>query len=499
MSYKKIIEIYNEYTDLTNTLSLLNWDQSTYMPKQGVGSRADAVSTLTRISHEMIISEPFYELLQNTLETDVGRQMSPDERSEILRIKEDVEKERKIPTSLACETAKTTSIATNVWEKSRADNNDKEFLPILKNIFDLKKDLANCLGFEKNPYDALLDSYDRGMKYSMIEPLFNELEKDLRGILKTIDSSVAVIDDSFLSGKYEYAKLWDFGISMLAKMGIDDESFRQDTSAHPFTTTIGTGDVRITTNIRQNDFKKGFYSTIHEGGHALYEIGAQKKLGRSIFAKLDSLSLHESQSRFYENIICRSYGFWETYYSKLKDLFPETLSKVGLESFYYAINKVENHPIRIESDEVTYNLHIILRTKIENDILNGKVRIEDINDVWNERTRELFGFYPENKSMGYMQDIHWSDGLIGYFPTYSVGNIISAQLFSTMKENKVLSDKVNDETLITIQRWLSENIYACGTKFTAAEVIKNTTSKDLDSSFFIRYLRNKYSEIYKID
>ncbi len=489
---KKILEKFDIIKNLEYTLSLLHWDQSTYMPVNGIGSRSEAMETITRIMHDTITQDSFYndlcEAINNTNLTD-------DEKKEAFRIKENVERARKIPTDLASEMAKTTSIGMDLWQQAKKTNEDGEYLKVLEKIFDLNKKIADYMGYEKNPYDALLDEYDRGLKFESISPLFYSLEKELSIILDKIESSNKKINDDFLFKEYDVRIQEEFGLDIIKKMGIDFKNFRQDFSAHPFTTKIGLYDIRITTDITRNNFKKGFFSTIHEAGHALYELGVTKNFNKSIFGKIDSLSLHESQSRFYENIIGRSNNFWSFFYKKLKDIFNENLKNISLENFYEAINKIKKSPIRVESDELTYNLHIILRTQLENDLINNKINVKSINDTWNEKTKNILGFYPESKSKGYLQDIHWSSGLVGYFPTYTLGNLIASQLNFFIKKD-IDTEIINDDILIKINKWFDDKLYKMGSIYSSFETVKQITGTELNSKYFISYLKEKLLNIY---
>ena len=494
--YNRIIEKYEEIRNLNNALALLNWDQSTYITKSGVISRAETIETIARIFHKKLTSDDFYNQLANITEEKNINQLNQFQQQEILKIKKEVERERKIPIELASKIAKTTSIAMSLWQEAKANNDDKEFLPVLEDIFELKKEVCDKIGYEKNPYDALLDEYDFGLKYDYIKILFDSLEKEISIILDKIKNSKQKINDDFLFKNYPIKKQEDFGLTIIKLMGIDFDYLRQDTSVHPFTARIGLGDVRITTDIKINNFKKGFYSTIHESGHALYEIGVSKRLKNSPFSNINSLSLHESQSRFYENIIGRSKGFWKCFYPRLKNEFNDALKNIGMEDFYHAVNKVEINPFRIESDELTYNLHIILRTKIENDLINNNIAVNKINDAWNENSKKILGYYPNKKSEGYLQDIHWSDGLIGYFPTYTLGNIIASQFYNSMQEKTGKIDRINEEKLSEIHDWFDNNLYILGTKYSSVDTVKNITGEDIDSKYFINYLKDKFFEIY---
>lgn len=492
MCYQKIIEKYNKIRNLNFASSLLNWDQATYMPKKGLKSRAEVVETITELYHSLIVDDAFYNEINNLVASNEFNQLTEFQKEEILEIKRIVEKERKIPVKLKAEISKNTSLALGAWEEAKITGDDREFLPLLKKNFSLKKELTDYIGYEENPYDVLLDDYDKGLKYSYIGPIFSSLKKELTKIISEIKKSKKEIDTSFIYKYYPKELQWEFGLKILKKILIDFESFRQDVSTHPFTTTIGINDVRITTNIDENNLIKGFFSTLHEGGHCLYELRAFKHLDKSPFSSITSLSLHESQSRLFENIIGRNLLFWQNYYSELQKYFKENLSQISVDKFYLAINNVKESPIRIEADEVTYNLHIILRTDIENLLINEKIKVDAINEVWNEYTKELFGFYPKSKKEGYLQDIHWAEALIGYFPTYTLGNLIAAQLFYFFEKSTGKVNTINDETLIKLVNWLDENIYIHGSRKSSFSLIKEITGNDIKSDYFIAYLKNKF-------
>lgn len=485
-------EIINDFKDLQNieaSLSLLNWDQSVYMPKNGIGSRAEVIGTLSRIAHEKITDDSFYNKIEGFVNSNEFVTLKDIEKSEITKIRKEVMKERKIPVRLSEELAKTTTLATSFWEDAKRNNNDREFLPLLKKIFELKREYSNHIGFDNDPYDAMLSDFDEGLRYSYIKPLFENLEKELTSLINKIPE----IEFNPLEGKYfDKNNQWDFGINILRKMGLDFSSSRQDFSVHPFTTRIGVNDVRITTDITENDLSKGLFSTIHEGGHCLYELEVSKNFNDSPLSNIESLSLHESQSRFYENIIGRSYSFWKSFYPQLRKIFKEQLKNIDLDNFYRIINRVVKSPIRIEADEVTYNLHIILRTDIEHGIINNQLNLSDIEEKWNEKTKEIFGFYPASKSQGYLQDVHWSCGLFGYFPTYTIGNIISAQFFNTITKEIGKTDNMNDEYFIKILSWFKKNLYSKGNIYSANETVRLITGEDIRSDYFINYLKEKY-------
>ena len=466
MVYDKIMQKYSKIKNIEYANALANWDQSTYMPQNGINSRVEVSVTLSEIAYDLIISDELNDLLNNITESGEYVRLDDRQKSEINTIKRIVDRERKIPKLLNSEIARVTTLAMSVWEEAKKDGDDREFLPLLKRIVKLKKEYASSLGYESNPYDALLDCYDRGLRYQYIEPLFNNLKESLIQIINKVYKEEKDLNQSILQNNFDKQKQWDFGLEIVKEMGLDTKAFRQDISIHPFTTKLGHNDIRITTDIKEDNFLKGFYSTIHEAGHALYEqsvsqyfsLQDKERLIESPLASLDSLALHESQSRFYENIICRSKKFWKGYFSKLKSLFEPQFSQMDYNSFYEVVNRVEVSPIRIEADEVTYNLHIILRTEIENKLINDSLDVNDLETFWNDKTKEIFGFTPKNKSEGYLQDIHWSSGLIGYFPTYTLGNLISAQFYNEVRSMIDQSEVIDKELFNSLKEWFTKHL-----------------------------------------
>lgn len=498
MLYDKVIDNYKEIKHLRETMALLNWDHSVLMPEAGVASRSEKMAALTKIMHSKFHDDNFYTNCCTLIESDEFNSLSENEQIDVKLIKKRIEKERKIPTDLATEMAKTAALSMAAWEGAKKSGDDSEYLPMLEKMMNLVERYADCLGYEENPYDALLNEYEEGLKYSYVEPLFNTLQSELVELLEKIEQSPVKPETSFIEADFDTDKQWDFGIEVLKDMGVDFTRFRQDSSTHPFTITIGSDDIRTTTRLDKNNFKDGFFSTAHEGGHGLYELGTSAIFGDSPSAVLHSLSLHESQSRFYENIVGRSRGFWNHYFTRLQEFGPAELKKAAFEDFYKAINKVQRSPIRVEADEATYNLHIILRTGLENRIINGKLAIRDINEAWNEETKRLLGFYPEDKKTGYLQDIHWSDGLFGYFPTYTMGNLISAQLANTMAADIGGLDSIDKDKFAAIQKWLKEKLYSKGSIYNVMDVVKDITGEEITEKYFFDYMKKKYSEIYNL-
>lgn len=496
MKYNKMIEYYKELRSLEGVLALLNWDQSVFMPTSGIVGRSETMANVTKIMHEKSLDEDFYRIVCDLSSGSENSELTGVQKDEVQLLKYDLEKVRKVPVELASELVRVASLALGAWEKAKESGDDKEYLPLLKNILELKVEYASCIGYEHEPYDALLDDYDRGLTYAYIEPLFDEVEKKVSALLSDIQEQMDGVDDSFLKKEFDQKAQWDFGVKLLKDMGINFDNFRQDSSEHPFTTTIGTHDVRITTHIYPSNVKSGLFSTVHEGGHALYELGASECYPHSPCGVIQSLALHESQSRFYENVICRGIPFWNTYYPELQRLFPDNLKGVDQKSFEMAINKAGRSHIRVEADEFSYNLHVVLRTKLEHELINGKIKVDDINEAWNEKTKQVLGFYPENKSLGYLQDVHWSDGLFGYFPSYTMGNLIAAQFYKILQKDLGNPDSITPATFGKIQEWLKERFYSYGSRLTSVEVVRKLTGEDLHAGYFIDYLEEKVKTIF---
>ncbi len=486
--YNEILDSYKEIKNIEYSLSLMNWDQSVNMPLGGGSSRADIMGTLSKIAHEKFLDSSFSDKIDNLIADKDFNSLSENKRREILKIGKEAKRAKKIPVSYAEDLTRTTAKAMSIWEEAKRKSDDSLFLPILKKVFDLKKKYSDLVGYEVDPYDALLDDYDEGLTYSYIRPIFENLEIDICDILQNIDLSTPTLPEI----KFDKTRQKEFGLAILKDMGLDFKNMREDISFHPFTTRVGINDVRITTDIVEEDLFKGLFSTIHEGGHCLYELECCKIFGDSPLGILNSLSLHESQSRFYENIIGRSYEFWSYYFPKLKELFPEELKGINLDYFYKSLNKVEKTQIRIESDEVTYNLHILLRTEIEREIINGAFDVNKIEEFWNEKTKKFFGFYPSSKSSGYLQDIHWSDGLFGYFPTYTFGNIISAQFYSKMLSEISQTSFEKEDRFDAILKWFRKNLYSKGSIYSSSETVKLISGEKVNPKYFSEYLKNKF-------
>jgi carboxypeptidase Taq len=484
-------------SDLNGAASLLGWDQQTFMPPGGAAARAEQLATLGRLAHEALIADEIGELLESASVECSSSSGDSDESCLLRVVRRDYDKARKVPPALVAEMARAASLGMEVWVHARQESAFALFQPALQRILNLQRDLAMCLGFEESPYDALLDQYEPGMKKSELAGIFSELKAGLVPLVQSISERLERVDDRVLRQTYPEAVQWEFGLEVARRLGYDFQRGRQDKSVHPFTTSFSVNDVRITTRVDEQFLPSALFGTLHECGHALYEQGISQSLERSPLASGASLGVHESQSRLWENLVGRSRGFWKFFFPRLQQAFSGNLQKVSLDSFYHAINRVDPSLIRVEADEVTYNLHVLLRFELESGLVEGRLALDDLPEAWNSGMKASLGIVPPDDAQGVLQDVHWSNGLIGYFPTYSLGNLLSVQLFEKI-QSEVPSLELQLETgdFKPLLQWLRENIHQHGRKFLPSQLIQRATGEPLRAAPYLRYLREKYSEIY---
>ncbi|BDI32196.1 carboxypeptidase M32 [Capsulimonas corticalis] len=487
-----------EVSALASTAGILEWDQQTHMPAGGAANRAAQLEVLSKITHELSVSSKTETLLAAAEKAADGLDPDSDDAAFVRVARRDFDHASKLPTELVAEIAKVTTLAHEAWAEARAASNYSKFAPCLENIVDLVRQVADHLGHSGERYDALLDQYEPGMKAADVRAMFDAIKPTSVALVKAIvERGPDAVDDSILKRDFDEAKQEAFGEAVIKELGFDFERGRQDRAVHPFCSSFTSGDVRITTRFDKNFLPMALFGTIHETGHALYEQGVARRYDGNTLGGGTSLGVHESQSRLWENLVGRSRPFWKHFYSSLQSTFPESLSDVDAERFYRAVNKVEPSLIRVEADEVTYNLHILLRFEMETDLLEGRLSVKDAPAAWNAKMQEYFGLTPPDDAQGILQDVHWSMGSLGYFPTYSLGNIISAQLFTQAQSDLGdLSGQIERGEFAPLLGWLRENIHQWGRKYTATELLQRITGKALDTAPYLQYLSAKYGDIY---
>ena len=476
--------------------AVLGWDQQVYMPPGGAEARAEQLATLSKIAHEMFTTPEIGALLDDLAQADLG--YDSDEASLIRVVRRDYDKACKLPPALVEEMSRTFSLGQQIWTKARAEKDFAQFQDILTKIVDLNIQKAEAYGYDDCIYDALLDEYEPGMKTAEVNQVFDELKAELVPLVKAIAGRLDAVDDSCLKQAFDETAQWDFGLIPLKAIGFDLERGRQDKSVHPFTTNFSINDVRITTRVQRDMFPSALFGTLHEGGHALYEQNSAPELEGTFLAGGTSLGVHESQSRLWENVLGRSREFWQYYYPRLQEFFPAQLGRVEQEDFYRAINKVSPSFIRVEADEVTYNLHIFLRFELEQELVEQRLKVADLPEAWNAKMEAYLGLTPPHDALGVLQDIHWSGGSIGYFPTYTLGNVLSLQFYDrTLQDIPDLPDQFARGEFGALLAWFRDKIHRHGRKFTANELIERVTgAKRIQAAPYLNYIKRKFGEIY---
>lgn len=499
---KKLVELktrLTEINDLDMAASLLGWDQSTYMPPGGGEARGRQLATLAKISQEKFIDPVIGKLLDDLHPYEESLPYDSDEASLIRVTRRDYERATKVPPEFLAEFNIHAANSYQTWAEARPANDFLKVQPLLEKTLDLSRKFADYFPGYEHIADPLIDMSDYGMKASSVRKLFAELREQLVPLVKAITSQPPA-DDSCLRQHYPEAQQLKFAEDIVRQMGYDFNRGRIDKTHHPFMTKFSLGDVRITTRVKEDFLGETLFSNMHEAGHAMYEQGIDLAYEATPLGGGTSSGVHESQSRTWENIVGRSRGFWEYCYPKLQAEFPTQLKNVPLDQFYRAINKVERSLIRTDADEVTYNLHVMLRFDFELQLLEGSLSIRDLPEAWHERFEKDFGIVPPSDSDGVMQDVHWYGGVIGgSFQGYTLGNILSAQFYSAaLKAHPEIPDELEQGKFKALHGWLKENVYRHGRKFTAPEIVERATGSPLTIEPYLRYLKTKYSKLYKI-
>ena len=479
--------------DVNAAQAALMWDQEVYMPAKGASGRAQQLSTLAGMAHELSVDKAFGDLLQTLNQDD---SLSKKEAKNVALAKEEYDRHLKYTAEFVSKQSRTVSEAFQAWNQARKEEDFQVFAPKLKELIALKKEESELLGYEAHPYDAHLNLYEPGATVAELDVLFNDVRAQLVDFVAEI-AKLPQPNEAFLTQHYPKDQQWDFGMELLTQMGFDFESGRQDISAHPFTMSLNPNDVRLTTRIDENDISEMIWSCIHEGGHGLYEQGFLPEDAGLPSAMATSLAIHESQSRLWENNVCRSLPYWEGNFERVLGYFPEQFKGVSVAQFYHAMNAVKPSLVRTNADELTYHFHVLIRYEIEKALFENTLEVEDLEAVWNAKYKEYLQVDVPKASLGILQDIHWCHGSFGYFPTYSLGSFYAAQFFecATQQVPGLEADirKGNFEPLLN---WLRENIHQHGKLYSAKELCERITGEGLNFSYFMKYAKKKYGNIY---
>ena len=478
-----------EIHDVRRAQEVLFWDQTVMMPPAGGPVRGAQLTTLDRIAHAKFVDPAVGRLLEELRPYEESLEYDSDEASLIRTARRDWEKARRVPTELAAEMVGAAAEAHDVWARAREESDYASFRPHLERAVELKRRYIECFDGYDDPYDVVLDDYEPGMKTAEVRAVLDELKTELVPLIAEVGSNEP--DEEFMSGPFPIDAQHQFSLRVIERFGYDPQFFRLDLTVHPFAASSGTQDIRLTTRYEQDDISS-IFTAMHECGHGLYEHGVSEALERTPLCHGVSSALHESQSRMWENVVGRSRPFWNYFYAQLQSAFPEALGDVEQERFYRAINRVKPSYIRVDSDEATYNLHIILRFELEQEILAGTVTLQELPEVWKARFEDYFGISCPDDRMGVLQDVHWSGGGFGYFPTYTLGNVVSVQIWEkALSDLPDLHDQFELGEFGPLHEWLRTNLYSLGRKFTPQETLERVVGGPIDAKPYIRYLKEK--------
>jgi carboxypeptidase Taq len=481
-----------ELRDLQGVIGLATWDQETYLPRKAESARASQLATLQGLYHERLVEPALGDWLH------ASKTHSTDEQAMVRVLTHERDRAVKVPARLVKELAEAQSLAISAWKDARQANDFSLFQPHLERLLTLRREQADAIGHGGERYDALLDNYEPGMKVERLTPVLAELRKKLTPIVEAI-AGAPKPRDVFAGKTFDVEAQWRFTLELLTAMGFDLDAGRQDKSIHPFTGGTHPRDVRLTTRTLEATPLPAVFGAIHEGGHGLYEQGFAEEHYRTPIAAAPSMGLHESQSRLWENVVGRSRAFWSCFYPRLQKHFPRELGDVSLDAFHRAVNRVEQSLTRVEADEVTYNLHVVLRYELELELLRGALPVGDLPAAWNAKMKSMLGVTPPTPTLGVLQDIHWAWGEFGYFPTYALGNLYAASLYrAAQAELSGLSDAVARGELLPLRDWLRARIHREGFRYFAEDLVTKVTGRGLTDEDFIGYLRAKYSELYGV-
>lgn len=492
----RLATLIGESVDLRHAADVIEWDERVYMPPGGAPVHGEMSATLRRLAHETFTSAAVGEALAAAEAAVAGGDPDADDARTVAVTRRDFDKATRVPSDFVAEQARVVSAAQHAWGEARAASNFAAFKPHLERIIELKRQYVTFFPASDHPYDVLLDDFEPGMKTADVKAIFDALRTRQVDLVRRVAERPQV-NDGFLRAPYDEKALIDFSVEVMTAFGFDFGRGRQDKSIHPFCTSFGSDDVRITTRFVESYPLSLLFGTMHETGHALYEQGVAPRYQRTMVEGGASLGIHESQSRLWENIVGRSRPFWEHFFPRLKQRFSSQLRDVTLEQFYRGINRVERSQVRVEADEATYNLHVMLRVELEIALVEGRIEAGDLEEAWDSRMREYLGVTPSNAAKGVLQDIHWSAGLFGYFATYTLGNVIAAQLARAVRaQHSSLDDDMRRGDFSALLSWLRNNLHQHGRKFEPRELVTRITGSAIDPAAYLEYLDEKYLAVY---
>ncbi len=482
--------------DLSAISGLLAWDQETYLPHKGALARAHQLETLSGIVHSKATATKLGTILARltaAIQENPG-QFSAADKSLVALMNRDYSLAKKLPAKLVQAISKQASIGLEEWKHARTQNNFSVFAPALTRMVNLKKEVAYAYGFIDSPYDALLEEYEKDLRAKTVTKVFEDLTTHLTPLIRTLKTKTATWDTGVFHQEFDEKQLWSVTLTLLAQLGFDLEAGRQDISTHPFTMGVATSDVRLTTRVLATNPLSTILSSIHEGGHGMYEQGISPEIARTRLGMADSLVIHESQSRFFENIIGKSPAFWEYFFPVLQTAFPTQLKRTTAHQAWQEVNTIKPSLVRVDADEVTYHLHIAIRAQLEQRLIEGTLAVGDLPDAWKALYKQYLDVDVADDLSGVLQDIHWSQGLIGYFPTYSLGSFLSVQLSDQLHaEHPDFDQDVRTGKFDVIRKWLGEKVHASGAMATSGEVSLKLTGKHVSADNFISYVKKKFS------
>ena len=495
--YDKLCSHVRETALLKSTSALLEWDQQTGLPSKADEYRCKQLTFLAGEIHRRNTEPEIGELLEQLSDSDLAKDVESDESAVITNLKRDYDRNVRVPASLVEELALATSAGHNIWVTARKENDYASFAPTLSRIIELSQQKADAIGFPDCRYDALLDEYEPGAKTSEVNQVLADLREELVPLIEKIKGSKTQPSNDLLRRNYPVEAQKAFAKEASARIGFDYDRGRLDETHHPFCTEIGPDDCRILTRYDESFFSSGFFGTLHEAGHGMYEQGLRGDQYGLPTGSYCSLGIHESQSRLWENLVGRSKAFWKHFFPVAQKRFPQALGDQSIDDFCVSINTVQPSMIRVEADEATYNLHIIIRFELERDLIDGNLSVDDLPAAWNSKYESMLGIKPQNFSEGVLQDVHWSAGLFGYFPTYSLGNLYASQLFATANDEiGDLADRFANGDFVPLKRWLNVNVHQHGQKYSSPELGKKVIGRSLSHDSLMADLQEKLYPVY---